>query len=275
MIISRLCGGLGNQMFQYAAGRRLALTHGLPLHLDLRWFETQTKRRFELTALDVDATIITDADWHEMGPPPPVFSERFFHFDPAVLDAPADCFLDGYWQSPRYFADIDPIIRADFLPVTPMTDFELRTAALLKESSDPVVLHVRHGDYVSEAHTAAFHGVCGTAYYRRAMDIVRSLVPGAHFFMFSDDPEWVSASLAAPDATTIWTPDTALPFENIRLMSMARHHIIANSTYSWWACWLADKDERSLSIAPRPWFAAREKNTEDLIPPTWITLGNP
>ncbi len=277
MVIVRLKGGLGNQMFQYAAARALATARGVRLGLDLAAFKADQKRRFELDRFPILAAIASARAIFRLttrpqtrsqrilcraaraltkvaGVPPHreldllkplgvdrrVHSEPHFHFDPNFQSLPADIYLDGYWQSERYFAAIADELRREFAVATP-PPAEVRELEAAIRSTESVGVHVRRGDYVTDERTAAFHGTCDPGYYRAAAERVREVAERPHFFVFSDDPDWVRANLAfLSPSTTIGQGDRERPHHDLRLLSLCRHAIIANSSFSWWGAWLND-----------------------------------
>jgi hypothetical protein len=297
MIVTKLQGGLGNQMFQYAAGLRLALLHGVKLALDASAMDAhtdETLRGYDLAPYPIAAEVLDSPTAprpgaapqsraaHLLGrlrrkkasepaarPSPAV--ERAFHFDPAVLDLPDTACLEGYWQSERYFADVADRVRGDLTLRDAPTGRNAEVAAQIA-SCTAISLHVRRGDYVSNSTHNATHGVCALDYYRRAVEHVGKYVDEPVFFLFSDDPAWVAAHLEI-DAPTVLVdhngPDTAC--EDLRLMSSCAHHVLANSSFSWWGAWL-NPAPKPLVVAPKHWFLDPSLDTRDLIPKRWVTL---
>ena len=288
-ITIRLIGGLGNQMFQYAAARALALRRGAQLRLDLSGYETYGLRRYELGAYRVDASI-TPADaiaaastpltirrrigrlWQKP-PPQPVnhYREPHFAFDPKLAEQPLPLYMDGYWQSERYFSDVRDVVRNDLTPIEPLEPANAEIAARI-DATNAVSLHVRRGDYVTDAQTSAYHGVCSLDYYRAAIGYVRSRVPNAHMFVFSDDPRWTRSNLKTDLPTTYVTANPAdRGYRDMQLMSRCKHHIIANSSFSWWGAWLNPSPDKTV-VAPARWFAGANSDTSDLLPSEWVRL---
>ncbi|HWV86432.1 MAG TPA: alpha-1,2-fucosyltransferase [Capillimicrobium sp.] len=274
MITVRLMGGLGNQMFQFAAGRALALRRGVPLRLDLGWFADQppqdTPRAYELHvfALDdeVDKAVVplpeprtrlqlararlADA----LRRSPNVIRQRGPGFDPAVLDAPDGAHLVGYWQSERYFADAAAVLRGhDFQPRAPLGADAARIRDEIAAAPGAVSVHVRRGDYLTNPHAQRYHGVLGVDYYARAVEIVAQRAAQPRLFVFSDDPDWCAANLDLGVPATIVGPgEGRAAWEDMLLMSACRHHVIANSSFSWWGAWLAPGDD-AVVVAPERW----------------------
>ena len=287
MIVARLSGGLGNQLFQYAAGRQLADFHQTELVLDTYWYthtpKLDTPRIYELGHYPVRARAATAIEslWCRLHggritrrmPFLPRrwkhFSEKGFEFDTAFLGLPDDIYVDGYWQSYLYFEGAAASIRSELTPVVPMGEKDCAIANLMR-STHSVSIHVRRGDYVSNA-AAAQHGVCGLDYYRKAVEYMLCRVQQAHFFVFSDDPVWTRENLLLPsDAYYVDHNDASCAFQDLRLMSLCKHHIAANSSFSWWGAWL-NPDEKKLVVCPKQWFADN-RNTSSLSPSDWVRL---
>lgn len=288
MIIARLTGGLGNQMFQYAAGRALADRLGAELLLDTRAFEyaitfrAYTRYEYALAPFRLRARVAAAADlknwpaWAvEVGMRlrfvRPWF--RRWHFEPAITYDPGVLMLRepvclvGYWQSERYFIDIADRIRADFTLREPLAGANAGLLDLAR-SAGSVGLHVRRGDFVSLNEAAQVHGLCSIDYYRRAIDLVRQRCPECRFLVFSNDPEWARAELPLDASAVFVTGNERQPEHDLTLMSACRHHIIANSSFSWWAAWLGHSPEQ-IVIAPSPWYASQKLDARDLAVARW------
>lgn len=291
MITVRLIGGLGNQMFQYAAARRLAFTRNVAIELDISGFrDYRLHQGFRLKHLSLpnnvflrsqdktNTVVARTAEWlarHGLAVLPGyrrhIVKERHFHFDPAVLDLGDDVYLDGYWQSPKYFADIEDVIRAEFKVRDPLTGRNLEVARRIGNCAS-VSLHVRRGDYVSNPTTNLFHGTCSPEYYKAAEEEVRSRHGDVQLFVFSDDPDWADANLCfRSPAHVVRHNGPEGDYEDLRLMSLCQHHIIANSTFSWWAAWLCEYPQKTV-VAPRNWFRESGHRADDLIPQGWMRL---
>lgn len=292
MIMVKLMGGLGNQMFQYAAGRRLALRHGVPLALDLSFLEGDqagnTPRRFALEGFAIEAlkaspwevalmtgrggTVLETVAARLIG----AFSgcssyrERRFRYDPDLMDLPDNVYLEGYWQSERYFSDVGDTIRRE-LALKGAPGGKNRELADLIGAVNSVALHVRRGDYVTDPVTNAAHGTCGPDYYHAAVAMLHQKFKDIEFFVFSDDPDWCRTGLRIPFPVHHVDHNGQQPQEDLRLMSLCRHHIIANSSFSWWGAWLSTSPDKNV-IAPKRWFNDPAIDTGDLIPAGWQRL---
>ena len=288
MIVVRLIRGLGNQMFQYAAARALAIKKNTELLIDTTSFQTYHLHKyglhhFSLQVQDVPSYLIPDLGRLSLidrifkrlrgHTPLTVIKEKTFNFDPNVFFQQGNIYLCGYWQSEKYFSDITDIIRTDFQIQTPPT-LENRHWLDRICSSLAVSLHVRRGDYVTEVSANQFHGICTPAYYKKAMDVMASsLNASPTFFVFSDDPSWVQQNLdfGSHQHTFVTDNNADKNYEDLRLMSTCQHHIIANSTFSWWGAWLNPYSKKKV-IAPRRWFATENISPNDLIPESWQML---
>ena len=288
MVIVRLTGGLGNQMFQYAAGRALADRLGAELLLDTRAFDhalafqAYTRRAYALSPFKLRATLAAPVDlknWPvwvvEIGMRlrfvRPLFRpwhfESLITYDPSVRALHEPVCLVGYWQSERYFIDIADRIRADFTLRQPLAGANARLLELAR-SDRSVGLHVRRGDFISLIDAAQVHGLCSVDYYRRAISLVRNRCPGCRFLVFSDDPEWARAALPLDPSAVFVTGNDPSPEQDLALMSACKHHIIANSSFSWWAGWLGYSPDQ-IVIAPSPWYASPKLDARDLAVPRW------
>jgi hypothetical protein len=278
MVITRLMGGIGNQMFQYAAARRLALARGgAPLELDLSWFDASPDRRYALHALNIEAAIATAAEVAEireasrlrrflkLGYPWSWIHERFLSpVDRRVLDAGEWTYLEGYWQSERYFADAADTIRREFA-INWEPDGRGRDLLEQIGATDAVSVHVRRGDYVGSPERS----VCTPAYYTTCVARMAERVAQPHLFLFSDDPGWVAANLRFDYPVTIVSETPARSDHgDLRLMSACRHHILANSSFSWWGAWLSPRTDKVV-LAPRRWMNDPRVDDRDVVPEGW------
>ncbi len=289
MIIVRLSGGLGNQMFQYAAALALARAHGAQLRFDLEWFDTrQLHQGLELArvfGLELPRATASER-WRVLGWVAPPFLRRalsrrslrlrrlgiepHFHYWPGFCELPADVFLDGYWQSEKYFAPIADEIRQAFRFAEPL---DARNAELFDEMAqrESVALHVRRGDFARDPHVRQVHGVDLNDYFCRAIEEIGARVASPHYHVFSDEPEWVREHLSIPASWTCIDQNRGREsYRDMQLMGLCRHNIIANSSFSWWGAWL-NQSPGKIVIAPKKWFV-HEVNTTDLIPSEWLVI---
>ena len=272
MVIVRLMGGLGNQMFQYAAARATSLRTGASLKLDLSWFDDEgsrvtPRREYELEPFELPTELATEAEIARslrrriLRRRPRILVDPTLRFDPRVLDA-EDVRLIGYWQSERYFADHADTIRTDF--ALPAADVALEEQLASVES---VSVHVRRGDYASDQVASSELGVLPLEYYETAVERVEQLLPQAEFFVFSNDPGWCADNLRIDAPHTFMALGRS--HDDLRLMSVCRHHILANSSFGWWGAWLREERD-TIVVAPERWFRGSRFDTRDLIPDRWL-----
>ncbi len=321
VVAVRLCGGLGNQLFQFATGRGVAARCGAQLILDATVFTLPHERRkFALEHYPISATVVTDGYAYPPTRPlvtlprPPeqdartpsvvdrvlykigyggelvkgameaaavalrrmtgrpaglrVFAERSFDYDPAVSRLGAETYLEGYWQSAKYFADVADTVRRE---LTLQHEPDAANAQWLTRiaSANSVCVHVRRGDYLMVDHFAQ-HGVCSVDYYTTAMRLIAERTDNPRFFVFSDDLAWTREHITGENISYVDANSADAAHDELRLMAACRHHVIANSSLSWWGAWLA-QHERQIVIGPDPWFSAVKK-TPDLFPDGWIAL---
>jgi hypothetical protein len=292
MLITNIIGGLGNQMFQYAAARAISLEQGVTLKLDVSDFLNYGLHQgFELqrifncsieiaTAEDVQSVL----GWQSSSIARRVISrpsmawlrstrfvvEPHFNYWNGVRDIQNNCYLVGYWQSEKYFLEHLAQIREDFKFKLPMNNRNSELAKQIKEVN-AVSLHVRRGDYANNSKTTAIHGLCSIEYYKSAIKYIAERLERPVFYVFSDDIEWVKNNLQIDfPCFYIDHNNGADSFNDMRLMSNCQHHIIANSSFSWWGAWLNPSLDK-IVIAPKRWFA-NDNDTSDLIPPHWVKL---
>lgn len=287
MIHMRLVGGLGNQLFQYACGRAVALRHGTELVLDTRELSRGAAHAvFGLDHFAIRARMGGSADlppprsrvlayglWRAGFMAPRFLRERGLGVNPAVLAAGDGTYLHGYFQSEAYFRDVVPQIRPELEIVTPPSDDNLRWASRIAGDDRAVSLHVRRGDYVASAKGQQVHGTCDADYYARAVAAIRARAGiDPRLYVFSDDPHWARDNLALDAETVVLDhnpPGAAV--EDMRLMGVCRHHIIANSSFSWWGAW-RNPSAGKVVVAPVRWFADPKLHNPDICPPEWLRV---
>ena len=291
MITVNLIGGLGNQIFQYAFGRALALRMGYEVQFDVcdfQWYSTH--EGFQLPGLGVGVRAASESDLHRLLgwrhrrwarrfrlykrlPPRNIVVEPHFHFCGECARATDGTYLVGYWHSYKYFEDYSDQIRSDL--GTAKVDLS-RYGSILDdiESSDSVAIHIRRGDYVTTRKGRKVLGSCSPEYYAKAISLVRGLARNPKFFAFSDQPLEIRAQrmVTHPHVLVDVLPRPPA-YAELRLMARCKHFIIANSSFSWWAAWLGSDPEKRV-IAPKRWFADESRNACDLIPSDWTTIAD-
>lgn len=296
MILTRLMGGLGNQMFQYAFGRSLALKHNTTQKLDITLLETNggdgIKRDYALDIFNISAAFATPTEIINFnGVPNGSIADRVSHklrrilgthnvviqkgnsFQKELLNIKPNTCVVGRWQSPEYFAEIKATINQDFQFKSPIPA-SLEPLSKAIKSSQSVSLHIRRTDYVSHFLYAQGLGSLPLEYYIKSVNKVISEIKNPHFFIFSDDIEWCQQNLKfIPEPityidTTKYENSTEL---DLHLMSLCKHHIISNSTFAWWGAWL-NKTKNGVVIAPSKWANSPDYDAVDIIPDNWIKI---
>jgi len=298
MIAVKLMGGLGNQMFQYALGRKLALKHGTSLMLDTSALGVEipntTFREYELKHFSIDASTGTSQDifmelFQEVGgvkfnlaktkrklgfslKAPNLIKERGFAFQPQALSARNNSYLQGYWQSEKYFKDIRPQLLNDFSPREPVGKIN---QDLIDEfrNLDVVSVHVRRGDYVTAPKIAEAHGHCTLEYYRRAFQAIEDSIETPCYCFFSDDIEWVKQNIKVKGQGFYVDHNHDMGYKDLFLMAHCKHHIIANSSFSWCGAWLGRNPDK-IVVRPERWFNVSHLDTSDLCPAEWLLVPN-
>lgn len=279
MIIARMHGRLGNQMFQYAAARALAARCRVPVALDAREAlargEGVLTRVFDLPLAEPDALPPLRRDrplhyalWRYTGRAPQIRREAHLGYNEGFEQWQAPAYLHGYWQSERYLAPVAPQIRADFA-FPPIRDARNRDMAAQIAETLSISLHVRRGDYL----TLGAHGLCDQAYYEAALARVLDGLDGTPVvYVFSDDPDWARDNLPLPCARQVVDFNAGdADFEDMRLMSLCAHNIIGNSSFSWWAAWLNANPSKRVA-APARWFGDPRLSNPDILPEGWLRI---
>ena len=304
MIISRLTGGLGNQMFQYAAGLALAEHRRTVLKLDVDWFRMnpayEAHNRYALSCLNVIEQFAVRDEIDRVrgvkltrteklgvrlaralhfylvskrysGPANLHYAERF-GFYPGFFEQPDNTYLHGMWQSEQFFAPISDLLRLHFSFRYPAPQPIEEMLARIKGGGPSVAIHFRRGDYVRNPVFNQGIGVLDFDYYRRAMALMSERHGKVTFYVFSDDIDIVEREFK-PESPCIFVRvvDHWHAHDKIRLMSACSHAVVSNSTFAWWAAWLNPNPEKTV-IAPDPWFADGKQDGGDVVPRSWIRL---
>lgn len=290
MIVVKLMGGLGNQMFQYAAGRCLSHLHKTELKLDLSFLNADpkneyTKRKLELDFFNVKIEEASKEEINEfkIGTSgairntlqqklPILFStivanENKRGFMKEFYSYPKNLYLNGFWQSEKYFEPVKEILLKEFTLKENLSSENQKLAQEI-QNCNSVSLHIRRGDYVSNKVTNEFHGLCSLEYYMNAISKIKEKHGEIKVFVFSDDINWAKENIKETNTVFISRNPSHI---DMHLMSLCKHNIIANSSFSWWGTWL-NKNAGKIVIAPKNWFAKQELNSPDIYPDNWIKL---
>jgi len=302
MIITWLNGGLGNQMFQYAAGLALAHERRTVLKLDVSWFreyaEFEAHNVYGLSCFNITEQFATQEEIDRLCGRPLSRTERLalpvaralhlhnfvhdhtaigrlhngaFKFYPEFHQLPDQTMISGWWQSEKFFAPVADRLRLHFSFRYPPQPAVVELAARIR-SGPSAAIHFRRGDYARNATFSEKIGVIGPSYYDRAVRLLRERSPGATLYIFSDDIEAVAREFHPPGPHEfVRCVKSFHAYDKIRLMSLCDHIAIANSTFSWWGAWLNPSPDK-LVIAPDPWFANSIHDSSDVVPSTWTRL---
>jgi hypothetical protein len=287
IVIIQLMGGLGNQLFQYAAARRLAYERDAILMLDISYYKTDKLREYKLNNYKVQQNFATELETL------PFQSRKLFFrllrlikrliypyykgniyfetarykFDEKFLQTNNFVYLKGYFQNEKYFLPIESILRNELCPVNPISEYCQKIIERIA-SANSVSIHIRRGDYASDPKIRATRGLL----YERAVEYIAERVTQPYFFVFSDDPLWARENLNVRHPVTwIDLHPEQKDFEDLWLMSQCHHHIIANSSFSWWGAWLSSFPKK-IVIAPDRWVLNSSVDTNDLIPNSWYRI---
>lgn len=286
MIIVNLKGGTGNQLFQYALARHLALKNNDTLKLDIDGLARANitgdiYRPFALKAFNIVKEVASPDEVQQLKYPYGIISKawRWFRFkilrrtniffDAQVLTWIGDIYLDGYWQSPLYFEEIRNILLQELTLAEPLSQAAAMYAKQIK-ASNAVSLHVRRGDYIKNPRVQKEFGICTEAYYEKAITHITAQVTNPTYFVFSDDIKWVRNNLLLGEQVVYVKDQNLTDTEELFLMSLCKHNIIANSSFSWWGAWL-NQNNAKIVIAPTPWFNEQPCD-KNLIPNSWTQL---
>ena len=286
MIITRIIGGLGNQMFQYAYAKALE-QKGHEVKIDISAFETYKLHggyQLDKYNIDLDSSIKDEND--------KFYKNTFFYkvlrrfgmdfsrrikeksllFDKKLLEIDDNSYLDGYFQCEKYFKDIREIILKQFTINQDISNYTKEIKNKIQNSQNSCSLHIRRGDFVNSTNIN-IHGACDIEYYKKAMKYLEEKVVNINYFIFSDDIEWVKENLAIQNAIYIDSKEKRIPHEDIYLMSLCKNNIIANSSFSWWGAWL-NQNEKKMVIAPKRWFAddKLESQSKDIVCESWVRI---
>ncbi len=297
MIIVRLQGGLGNQMFQYALGRVLALKNNTELGMDLAFLLDRTPapgitfRDYNLGDFNIKATIVPQKDIpffyrkHRLGffmryldflrrkfIPSPGKEKKAYNFDSTILSLGSNSYLEGWWQNPNYFSEFQEIIRNDFTLKHTSEKVAQRISEI--KSKNSVCVHIRRGDYVSGDYLGrSYYPVMDEVYYKNTLNLISEKDTIDCVYVFDrDDIEWCKKNVQF-DYPVVYIENDITVAECVTLMSSCKHFVMANSSLSWWAAWLGTSPEK-IVVAPKKWLTrdSVNKNTADLLPDEWIKM---
>lgn len=291
-IVTALHGGLGNQLFQYSVARALAHRLQVPLYLDTRFYKNNSFRAYLLDKFNHTGKVLHN---YEQLPEPVGWAKKAARtmglisgteimkridgheshaFDPRLWEVSPGTFLHGWWFSERYFSDIGELLREE---LKFLEDASGENADLIERvaATHSVSVHIRRGDYVSNANVAAGMAKCSLDYYIRAANFIEARTARAPvFYVFSDDISWCRENLKLPGKMIFLDGNGEEHcHEDLRLMSQCKHHIIANSTFSWWGAWL-NSNPKKIVVAPKRWITSSKYFDLHICPNSFSTIEN-
>ena len=296
MILLRLKGGLGNQLFQYAAAKSLALKHNTEVILDLSLLLDRTPltdmvfRDYELYAFNLEENFANQELIEYYNPLPTSYLKRIsnklkkYIFKPSVyiesthlynskfFNLPNDSCIIGLFQSEKYFQSIADIIKKEFEFKNSFPKIVTELGTYIK-SKNAICVHVRRGDYISNPIYSSMLGSQSNEYYRNGVTLISEKTNIDELFIFSDDINWCIQNLKFETKTTFITNDLATNnhHAHLHLMSLCKHYVISNSTFAWWGAWLSSNQSK-IVVAPKVWFKDGLRDETDIIPNSWIKM---
>lgn len=293
MIVTKLKGGLGNQMFQYAFGKKLAVKYNTVLKLDTSFLLDRTPQKkffvfrdYDLDIFNLKAEIATNNETVALTKRVPIviidkilnkligakssyIIEPHYHFSERCNSAPDNSYLEGYWQSEKYFISIRELLKRDDFTFKYSLSEKAKFLANQILNCESVCVNIRRTDFV----ITDFHGTCKPEYYKMGEEIICSKITKPQYFIFSDEIDWCRENIKFDGLVTYVGHEYAgIKFQDyLRLMSMCKHFIIPNSSFAWWAVWLNEVTDK-IVIAPKKWFNDSSWNINDLKPKEWIAI---
>lgn len=283
-------GGLGNQMFQWAVGRMIKETTDMDVFYDMSYFKKDYARPYQLDIFKLEPNFIGEfltkiklefiwrlrsiLKWEKVFGIT-LYSEAQFNFDRNINKIKPNTFIEGFFQSEIYFKCVEDKLREDFKF---KKETDSRNKDLINElySTNSISLHIRRGDYVEKERYQKLYATCSMDYYKRGVEYIAKQYPNPTLYIFSDDIPWAKENmdLKLPyDIVYVSHNSGDKAYEDLRLMSVCNHNIIANSTFSWWGAWL-NRNQHKIVIAPQKWFNDENIIQTDIIPKNWIRLEN-
>ncbi len=307
MIILKLKAGLGNQLFQYAYARALTLRSKTDLIIDISWFSNidkkDTPRTFLLNKYNLPVAVKIEnraESWLtrfirkvRSKINRDIFKQSDYTYYPRLarpVSNHRNTIVEGFWNTEKYFVDCADAIRHELTLKVPLSESALKLEQEVRGATasgvQTILIHVRRGDYVTNVHANTFNGLSGAEYYKQAIERMRmeieKRVPNSKivFFLASDDVSWLKENIIPLlDDTPYYLIsgyEHVSEYEELHIMSLCHHFIIANSTFSWWSAWLSNTAAKSgvkkLVIGPKRWVANQKIDTRDVMPEEWIRI---
>jgi len=285
-------------MFQYATGFALALKNKNSQKIDITEYDknsTDTPRKFSLNVFNITSPIALSEEiilvrknniWSKLINliNQKILRKYYLDFHPDLfkkinikIKKGGSIYLEGNFQSEKNFAEFSPQIRQEFTFKKEFFNDKVKQLAEVIQKENSVSIHIRRGDYINDKKTNKYHGFCPTEYYKEAVVLIKQRVPSPVFYIFTDDEKWVSENFATPEFIKLIptyvniSKNHLKDHEEMYLMSQCKHHIIANSSFSWWGAWLNKKSDK-IVIAPEKWVSKKPNPHPNIIPETWIKI---
>lgn len=277
MIISKFDGGLGNQMFQFAFTHLLSKKFSSSILFDLDAYKKQKSRDFELDYV-FNLTIKSSPKILNKCAKKEIFGifkyskeAEYYKYSNIYDESDGNQYIEGFWQNQKYYDNHFEELIDLFTFKNVMNDVNANLSNNIKKENS-VSLHVRRGDYIHNENAKKFHGECNLNYYKEAVDYISSKCNDLVFYLFSDDPIWVEENFSFINNKHIISHNSGKnSYEDMRLMSMCKHNIIANSSFSWWGAFLNSEREK-IVIAPKMWTNFNNTKEYEIVPKNWIIL---
>ncbi len=282
MIIVKIQGGLGNQLFQYATGKALAIKNKTELKLDTTEYLTNNYRRYYLDNFNITAKIAGPEEIARYKNSFRKIINNFlpfrsksiitnfnYQFNEQILKLKNNAYLDGYWQNEKYFIEISELIKKSFTLKSPLSP----TAADISKriaNNTSVSIHIRRGDYITSPKFSKIYKILSWDYYAKAIEKISTDADDPVFFIFSDDIERVKNNITLPSSNIIVSNNELSESEELFLMSSCQHNIIANSSFGWWGAWL-NQNPSKIIVGPKSWFKFCNDD-QGIMPEGWIKL---
>ncbi|MDD3859055.1 MAG: alpha-1,2-fucosyltransferase [Bacteroidales bacterium] len=293
MIIVDIQGGLGNQLFNYAIGRKISIVKNIKLKLDTSRYNNYF-RPYQLDKFKINAEIANEKEISRTrdgngikGINKIVFKLRRrilpYYLKPYVIDKKCyydfrvlkcwdNSYLAGLWQTEKYFQDIRDLLLKE---ITVKEDLDAFNLDIIKkmQSVNSVSVHIRRGDYITCEKDANNIGSVSNEYYENAINYFLEKYNDIVFFVFSDEIAWVKDNMNLPENTIFLNHNQInnKDYLDMILFSKCKFHIIANSTFSWWGAWLCTNPDKEV-IAPKIWWKSESYNDIDVVPESWIRM---
>ena len=288
MLIMRYNGGLGNQMFQFAAAATLAYKLGVDFYFDCDFFNHSRNRSYQIDIFQSDKREIKGLKYKALWAfrkhigesffDLNVYSEKDFNFEERFFKIKDNTYIYGFFQSHKYINE--KLVKEYFTFKIPPDANNARIIENM-QNEDSISIHIRRGDYVAKKRYSSVYNHLDLSYYENALEKIADSVKKPVIYVFSDDIKWVSNNFNFNNCPKCTDKEARIEFishniadkswEDLRLMTNCKHNVIANSSFSWWGAYLNSNPDK-IVVAPEKWFQKIQNNPADLYPQGWIML---